>query len=62
MSIVQFSKCSITFRPNNRTGQEKNFSDRSVIELREVDFLHYIIRAVDVANENKVRHEDENCE
>ncbi|CAF4607069.1 unnamed protein product [Rotaria sp. Silwood1] len=52
MSIITFSKCRIQFIPNDRQRPERNYSDRTLIELRQYDFLDFSLRAVDVDNNN----------
>ncbi|CAF4411778.1 unnamed protein product, partial [Rotaria sp. Silwood2] len=42
----------IQFIPNNRQRPEHNYSDRTLIELRQYDFDDFSFRAVDVDNNN----------
>jgi len=49
-----FSKCRIQFIPNNRQSTGRNYSDRSLIELRELDFPNFKLQALDIDNNNEV--------
>lgn len=53
-TFVGFSTCRIQFIPNNRTGGERNYSDRSLVELRENDLANYLLRALDIENNKEV--------
>jgi hypothetical protein len=53
MSDFTYSQCAIRFTPND-SRPERNYSDRSIIELREHDFADYSLRAIDVTNNKKV--------
>ncbi|CAF2175256.1 unnamed protein product [Rotaria magnacalcarata] len=50
MELAAYSKCRIQYRPDNQQLPEINYSDRSIIELRQYDFADYSIRGVDVDN------------
>ncbi|CAF4307729.1 unnamed protein product [Rotaria sp. Silwood2] len=52
MAVASYSKCHIQFIPNNRQRPEHNYSDRTLIELRQYDFDDFSFRAVDVDNNN----------
>lgn len=49
-----FSTCRIQFIPNNRPNAERNYSDRSLVELRQHDFADYAIRTLDIDNNKEV--------
>ncbi|CAF4526935.1 unnamed protein product, partial [Rotaria socialis] len=50
MDLAAYSKCRIQYRPDNPKRPDINYSDRSIIELRQYNFADYSIRAVDVDN------------
>ena len=54
MSVAGYSPCRIQFIPNDRQLAERNYSDRSVVELRQRDFADYIIQALDIENKKTV--------
>ena len=54
MSVVTYSKCRIQFIPDDRPHHARDYSDRSLIELRQYDFTDYSLRAVDVENKGIV--------
>ena len=54
MSVLTYSKCRIQFIPNDRRDHVRDYSDRSLIELRQYDFADYSLRAVDVENKGIV--------
>jgi len=43
-----YSSCRVQFTPNDPQGAERNYSDRSIIELRQYDFATYSLRALDI--------------
>ncbi len=53
MSTAAYSQCTIRFIPND-SRPRKDYSDRSIIELRENDFADYSLRATDIENNRKV--------
>ncbi|CAF1168459.1 unnamed protein product [Rotaria sordida] len=50
MSVASYSRCRIRFVPNDQQSSERNYSDRTLIELRQYDFGDYSLRAIDVDN------------
>ena len=54
MSVISYSRCHIEFISNDGRGRTRNYSDRSLIELRQYDFNDYSLRAVDVENNGTV--------
>ena len=54
MSLLSYSRCRIDFISNDGQGRTRNYSDRSLIELRQHDFNDYSLRAVDVENNRTV--------
>jgi hypothetical protein len=52
--IMGFSRCRIQFIPNNRQSTARNYSDRSLIELRELDFPNFKLQALDIDNKKEV--------
>jgi hypothetical protein len=51
---VAFSTCRIQFIPNDQQRTEREYSDRSLIELRQYDFANYALRALDIENNKEV--------
>jgi hypothetical protein len=49
-----FSPCRIQFTPNDEQRAARNYSDRSIIELRQYDFANYSLRALDIENNRDV--------
>jgi hypothetical protein len=49
-----FSKGRIQFIPNNQQQDKRNYSDRTVIELREDDLGNITLRALDIEKNNQV--------
>ncbi len=49
-----FSTCRIQFIPNDQQYAERNYSDRSLIELRQHDFANFTLRALDIDNKKEV--------
>ena len=54
MSLAAYCKCRIRFQSDDRSQAEQEYSDRSLIELRQHEFPDHSIRAIDVENGNKV--------
>lgn len=54
MSLEAYSKCRIQFRSNDTGRPERDYSDRSLIELRNDGDGQYTLRGVDVANNKTV--------
>lgn len=52
---VGFSRCRVQFIRNGEQRAERDYSDRSVVELRQYDFANYSIRALDIENNREVR-------
>ena len=53
MSILGYSTCRIQYEPSN--GREpQNYSERSLIELRQVRDTQFAIRALDIENNKRV--------
>jgi len=52
-ACIGFSTCRIQFIRNDQPRAERNYSDRSLIELRQHDFANFTLRALDIDN-NKV--------
>ncbi|CAF1305442.1 unnamed protein product [Rotaria magnacalcarata] len=50
MSVAVYCKCRIQFVPTNEQRPVVNYSDRSLIELRQLDFAKYSLRGIDVDN------------
>jgi hypothetical protein len=56
MSIIGYSTCRIQFIPNNKQIPERNYSERSIVEIRQFDNItDYSVRAIDVENNNTVK-------
>lgn len=49
-----FSTCRIQFITDNQRSAPINYSDRSVVELRQHEFADYSIRALDIEKNRKV--------
>jgi hypothetical protein len=54
MSIVSYSACRIQFIPTDRQLSERNYSDRSTIQLRQYEFPDYSLQALDIENNREV--------
>jgi hypothetical protein len=55
MSILIYSTCRIEFTPKNKELPERNYSDRSVIEIRQYENnTDYSLRAIDIQNNKTV--------
>ena len=54
-ACIAFSTCRIRFAPNDSDRDERDYSDRSVIELRQYDFANFSLRAVDIEHNKEVR-------
>jgi hypothetical protein len=52
--LAGFSRGRIQFIPNNQQRGGHDYSDRSVIELRELDFPNCTLRAIDIAKNSEV--------
>lgn len=55
MSVLGYSSCRIDYIPHEENLPERAYSERSVIELRQVDDGAFTLRAVDVENKRTVR-------
>ena len=55
MSVLGYSSCRIQYAPNNERNPPRNYSDRSLVELRNVKDAEFAIRALDIENNRKVR-------
>ncbi len=51
MSILAYSPCRIEYIPNNQQVPKRQYSERSLIELRD----NYCIRALDIERNKTVR-------
>jgi hypothetical protein len=51
---VEFSTCRIQFIPNDQKRANRNYSERSLIELRQYDYPNYVLRALDIDNKKEV--------
>jgi hypothetical protein len=49
-----FSTCRIQFIPHDQQRAERNYSDRSTIELRHHDFANFTLRVLDIDNNKAV--------
>jgi hypothetical protein len=54
MSIVSYSASRIQFIPTDRQRPQRNYSDRSTIQLRQYDFGDYSLQALDIENNREV--------
>jgi hypothetical protein len=54
MAVASYSQCRIQFIPNDGQRSEKDYSDRSLVELRQYDFSDYSLRALDIPNNKEV--------
>lgn len=54
MSLVVYSQCRIRFVPNDRQDSVRDYSDRTLVELRQHDFSDYILRALNVDKNKQV--------
>jgi hypothetical protein len=54
MSIIGYSTCIIQFIRNGTDTPEREYSERSIVELRQLDITAYSIRAIDVENNRTV--------
>jgi hypothetical protein len=54
MSVLGYSTCRIQFIPNDKQRGERNYSDRSLLQLKQYDFGDYSLSALDIANKNEV--------
>jgi hypothetical protein len=52
---VAFSKCRIQFIANDQQRTERDYSERSLVELRQYDFANYSVRALDIEHNREVR-------
>ena len=53
-NCVGFSRCRIQFTRKGEQRAERDYSDRSVVELRQYDFANFSIRALDIENNREV--------
>jgi len=53
-ACVAFSKCRIQFIPNDQQRPEHDYSDRSLVELRQYDFANFSLRALDIDHNKEV--------
>lgn len=51
---VAFCRCRIQFIPHGQQRAQRDYSDRSLVELRQYDFADYAVRALDIENKNQV--------
>jgi hypothetical protein len=49
-----FSRCRIQFIPHDQQRAEHNYSDRSLIEIRQYDFANFTLQALDIDNNKAV--------
>jgi hypothetical protein len=55
MSIIIYSTCRIQFIPNNKAIPERNYSDRSTVEIwQSENITDYSLRAIDIENNKAV--------
>jgi hypothetical protein len=55
MSVIVYSTCHIEFTPMNRELPERNYSDRTIIEIRQYGNNNdFSLRAIDVENNKTV--------
>ena len=54
MSLVVYTSCRIRFRSNGKSAYEREYSDRTLLELRQYDFNDYSLRALDMENNRTV--------
>jgi hypothetical protein len=54
MSSISYSTCRIQFIPTDQQRSERNYSDRSTIELRQYEFPDYSLQALDIENNKEV--------
>ncbi len=52
---MAYTTARIQFISNDRQGTEREYSDRSLIQLIEIDFPNAVLRALDVDNHKQVR-------
>jgi hypothetical protein len=50
MSVIGYSTCRIQFTSNDEQTPEHDYSDRSIVELRQYDFNDYSLKALDIEN------------
>jgi hypothetical protein len=60
MSLLAYSTCRINYTLNNTENPEREYSDRSVVELRLDDNQNVSLRAVDVEPTKIVRQKNKN--
>ena len=53
-NCVAFCKCRIQFIPSDGQRPQQDYSDRSLIELRQYDFADFALRAIDIENNRNV--------
>ncbi len=54
MSSLSYSTCRIQFIPTDRQRPERNYSDRSIVQLKQYDFGDYSLQALDIENNKEV--------
>lgn len=58
MSVITYSKCHVGLKPNDDSDSDSDSdyesSNRSLIEIRDLDNQKYILRAIDLDNTNRV--------
>jgi hypothetical protein len=54
MTILEYSNCRIQFLPTDAGRSPREYSDRSLIELRQDSDGQYLLRGVDIANNKAV--------
>ncbi|UJR27349.1 hypothetical protein I4U23_008642 [Adineta vaga] len=50
MSLAAYSTCRIQFLTNEQRNSVRNYSDRSLVQLKQFDFADYSLLAIDIAN------------
>ncbi|CAF1178945.1 unnamed protein product [Rotaria sordida] len=53
MSVIHYSASRIQFKSNNRSTDDHNYSDRSLVEIRAYDNNEFSLRALDINNNNR---------
>jgi hypothetical protein len=53
-TLMAYTTARIQFISNDRQGTEREYSDRSLIQLIEIDFPNAVLRALDVDNHKQV--------
>ncbi len=55
MSIIMYSTCRMQYTLNNEENPEREYSDRTLIELRESGNQGFALRALDIEHNKTVR-------